>query len=188
MMGGMAQMMAQMRGMGGMGSGMGGGEMGGYAGMGRMYGRQQMDMMGPMGMMGGGGVADAEAKKRIKYLTRTDFLIQFVWQPPKVEEMPKTDEERETKIKEEITKLTEAEKNSPAVRTSKDEIEKELEAASRKKSQQLDSAVSKVIGGMNAATVPTAAPGAAAAVPGGSAVPGAQPGAAPNPAAAPPPR
>jgi type IV pilus assembly protein PilM len=184
MMGGMAQMMAQMRGQGGPMGGGGGGDVGGYAGMGmgRMYGRQGMDMMGA------GGVSDAEAKKRMKTLTRTDFLIQFVWQPVKVEELPKTDEEREAKIKEEITKLTEAEKNNPAVRTSKEEIEKELEAASRKKSQQLDSAVSKVLGGVNAGAVPGAVPGAAAAVPGGSVVPSAQPGAAPNPAGAPPPR
>ena len=44
-------------------------------------------------------MTDAEAKKKLKTLTRTDFLLQFVWKPPKPDEQPKTDEEREAKIK-----------------------------------------------------------------------------------------
>ena len=50
-------------------------------------------MMGE-GMMGG-RLTDAEAKKQLKTLTRTDFLLQFVWKPPKQEELPKTEEEAE---------------------------------------------------------------------------------------------
>ena len=46
-----------------------------------------------MGGMMGGRMTDAEAKKQLKTLTRTDFLLQFVWKPPKPEELPKTEEE-----------------------------------------------------------------------------------------------
>ncbi len=45
--------------------------------------------------------AAAEAKKNLKYLTRTDFLLQFVWMPVKPEAQPKTPEELKTKLEEE---------------------------------------------------------------------------------------
>ena len=51
-----------------------------------------------MGMHGRHGWAcratAADAKKQLKTLTRTDFLLQFVWKPVKPEELPKTEEER----------------------------------------------------------------------------------------------
>ncbi len=129
---------------------------------------------------------DAEAKKKITTLTRTDFLLQFVWKP-QTEEPPKTDEERqerlkqrEEKVKEMLTKMQEEEKNNPAVKLSP-QLERDLEAASRKKSEQIDSAVSKAIGAMGAGAGPAGAPGAAAPAAGAPA-PGAAP---PNPAAAP---
>ena len=43
-------------------------------------------------------------------LTRTDFLLQFVWVPVKPEIVPKTPEELKTKLEEEAKKLAEAEK------------------------------------------------------------------------------
>ena len=105
-------------------------------------------------------------KKEMTTLTRTDFLIQFVWQY-KPEENPKTDEERNEKLKKIITDFTEAQKKNPAVKISED-IQKELDAASRKKSEQFDAKL-KAPGPDNAA----------AAVPGGAVLPGANaPGAA----------
>ena len=45
------------------------------------------------GWMGGMGRLSEEEAKKLKTLTRTDFLLQFVWQPPKPEELPKTAED-----------------------------------------------------------------------------------------------
>jgi type IV pilus assembly protein PilM len=134
--------MARMSGMQG-GSKQGGmqgsiqGGMQGASGYGQMMGR----MGGRMGM-GMGNPADAEAKKNLKTLTRTDFLLQFIWQPPKPEDQPKTDEERDAKIKEIIEKVTEAEKKNPAVTMPKVE---ELTKASLKKTQELDSKIQNAI-------------------------------------------
>lgn len=83
--GGMAGMMNQMKGMGAGRNnmeGMMGGRMGGMGAMGGMA-----------AMYGQAGGAQADLKKQLKTLTRTDFLIQFVWQPLKEEEKPKTDED-----------------------------------------------------------------------------------------------
>ena len=102
----------------------------------------------------GNPATDAEAKKNLKTLTRTDFLLQFIWQPPKPEDQPKTDEERDAKIKEIIAKVTEAEKNNPAVTMPKVE---ELTKASLKKTQELDSKIQNAI---------------APAAPGGAGTPG----------------
>ena len=63
----------------------------------------------------------------------------------KPEEGPKTEEERNEKIKSIIAELRKAEEKNPAVRIG--DIEKQLEAASRKKSDQLDSQMSKAMGG-----------------------------------------
>jgi type IV pilus assembly protein PilM len=126
---------------------------------------------GMMGMMGPAGKADEDAKKNLKTLTRTDFLLQFVWQPPKPEEVPKTPEERDAKIKDWSDKMTEAQKNNPAVTIPKGE---EIEAASREKSKQVDSAISNALGGGAAGAAPGAQPGAGT------------PGFAPQPGVAPP--
>ena len=108
-----------------------------------------------MGMGMGNPMADAESKKNLKTLTRTDFLLQFIWQPPKPEEQPKTDEERDAKIKEIIEKVTEAEKKNPAVTMPKVE---DLQAASLKKTEELDAKI-------QSALTPVA-PGGAGGVPG----------------------
>ena len=138
-----------------------------------MEGMGQRGMMGSMGAMGGGmygqmGGVQADLKKQMTTLTRTDFLIQFVWQPPKEEERPKTDEERSEKLKAEAAKLTEAEKNNPAIKVSKEEMEKELDAASRKKSEQMKTQIGAAAGqpgGVAPGGAPTP-PGAAVPAPG----------------------
>jgi type IV pilus assembly protein PilM len=134
------------------------------------------DGMG-MGMMGPGGrMSDEEAKKKLKTLTRTDFLLQFVWKKPTPEELPKTEEERATKIKDLVAKLQEAEKNNPAVTIPKSE---EIEAASLKKSEEVDSKIQKALG-----QVAPGATGAAPGTPGFGPPPGAAaPAATPNKAA-----
>ena len=176
--GGMSQMMAsmgQMRGMGGGPGGAGGGMQGMQGMRGMMAG-----MAGNMGMYGAGGASQADLKKQLKTLSRTDFLIQLVWQPLPPDQRPKTDEERAEMLKKKADELTEAEKNNPAVKVSMADMQKELDAASRKKSEQLDTQVQSALG---AATGQPGAPGApGAAVPGGPVPAGNAPGgAAPKP-------
>jgi len=133
-------------------------------------------MMGNMGAMssayGQPGGAQAELKKQLKTLSRTDFLIQFVWKPLTEEERPKTDEDRAEKLKKIMADLTEAEKNNPAIKVSKEEMEKELNAVSRKKSEQLESKIGAI--GAGTAVPGAAVPGAVppAGNPPGAAVPG----------------
>jgi type IV pilus assembly protein PilM len=128
-------------------------------------------MMPGGGMMGGAGgkMTDAEARAKLKIMMRTDFLIQFVWVPVKPEDQPKTREDFVAKVNELDKQMREAEKNNPAVSLPKPE---EIEAASLRQSQQIDSALSK------AASSP--APGVAGGgAPGGAPAPA---GAAPAPA------
>ena len=122
-------------------------------------------MMG-RGMMGGLRTSSEDTKKQITTLTRTDFLLQFVWKPLTPEEQPKTDEERLSKYKEIKTKMEEFEKNHPAVVMPKSE---EIESASLKQSEAINSAINKALNGPS---------GPGGAGPGGAA----PPGAAANPA------
>src|SRR5262249_10446468 len=91
--GGMMDAMKQMMASGRMGGGpMGAGMMPARGMMDMMRNMGGAEMMPGMGMgMGMGGQA-ADLKKQMKMLTRTDFLLQFVWKPVKPEEVPKTDE------------------------------------------------------------------------------------------------
>ncbi len=189
-MGGMSNPMGMMAGgkRGGGGYPMGG--MGG-AGAGGGAGRNSAEMamrammmggsMGGMGGMGGGGMMnDAESKKNLTLLTRTDFLIQFLWKPTPAEELPEDPEQRKTKIEEQTTKLkdviekmkqAEAQKNSSAITIPTAE---EIEKASKQKTSELEAAIAKALAPEPAAgTAP--APGAAA--------PGAPPGTSGAPAA-----
>ena len=148
--GGGGQMEAMMGGRGGKDGGMGGmaGMMGGMAGGGargadqRRSGKGGMDGMAGMmgGMMGGMGMNSADAKKNLTTLTRTDFLIQFVWSP-KPEDIPKDPEELKTKLQEMRTQLFEAQKG--AVVTLPDE--KTIEAASLKQSKAIDSVLQQAV-------------------------------------------
>jgi type IV pilus assembly protein PilM len=122
-----------------------------------------------LGMMGSGmmGPLGDAAKKNLTTLTRTDFLIQFVWQPPKPEEMPKTPDDLGTKLETIVKNVTEAEKNKSAVTMPR---ESDLEALSRKQSQELTSALSKQAVAANAAAAAPGTPGAVA--PGSTPAPG----------------
>ena len=114
----------------------------------------------------GGAAADAEAKKKIKTLTRTDFLIQFLWKPVAAEALPEDPEERKAKLEEQdekvkqdvkdwIDKMTEAEKQKENAAVKVPSME-EIEAASKQKTSELDSAIEKAV---NQSATP-AAPGA----------------------------
>jgi type IV pilus assembly protein PilM len=132
----MAGMMASMRGMG--------------------EGMRGMGMGTAMGMPGATG---KDANKDVKYLTRTDFLLQFVWVPVTPDAQPKTPEELKTRLEDIVKKLSEAEKAyTPDTSTAK--LEETIEAESLKKSKALDSAVEKALGGTAPATgAPPAAGG-----------------------------
>jgi type IV pilus assembly protein PilM len=111
------------------------------------------------GMMGGG--AGAVKKGDVTFLTRTDFLLQFVWVPVKPDAQPKTPEELKTKLEDIATKLAEAEKAFTAdPQTAK--LEEAIEAESKKKSKAIDSALDKAFGAANpaAGAVPPAGGGA----------------------------
>ena len=137
-----------------------------------------MGMMGREGMMSG-RLTDAEAKKQIKTLTRTDFLLQFVWKPVKPEDLPKTDEEQKTKVKELVDKMVEAQKNHPAVTIPKLE---DIQAASLKKSKEIDSQLEKALSPGGAPGTPGFGPAAP-----GAGTPGVPPGGVPNQGGARPP-
>jgi type IV pilus assembly protein PilM len=151
MMGGMMSGYAGMM-RGGRG-GMSGG--GGYPGMGMMRGEgpdmmsMMMRGMGRSGMYGMGGPADPDAKKKVKTLTRTDFLLQFVWKPETPEELPEDPEERKAKLEEQRAKIREivekmkvAEKNSSAVTIPTPE---EIVKASQQKTAEIEEAFSKAL-------------------------------------------
>ncbi len=137
---------------------------------------------GGMGGMGGGPMrgktTDAQAKPKLKTLTRTDFLLQFVWKPPKQGDLPKNDEEQKKRISELITKMSEAQKNNPAVKIRLED----LEAASLRKSDEIDSQLQKALSPAG----PSVAPGLGQ-VPPGAAAPGSLPGGPPQQGGARPP-
>ncbi len=183
MMAGMAEMMKRAGGRGGMGGGsMGGrgeraGMMGPGIGMGGMAG-----MMSSMEGYGGGmpGLGKNDLTKNMVTHTRTDFLIQFVWQPLKEDEMPKDDEAKKAWLTDMAKKLSEAEgeKKSAVTAGREAEAEKALEKASSLQSEE----ITKKLQG--------AAQNAAGAAPGGAGPAGgvstpAKPAVPPAPGAAP---
>jgi type IV pilus assembly protein PilM len=130
------------------------------------FGAAMRGNMAGMGMMGNmkGAAADKE-KEKLKTLTRTDFLLQFVWIPVKPENQPKNDEERKTKLEEIAKQLTDAKKDF--VPESPSKVEEAIQADSLKKSQAIDSAITKGSGVPNAAAAVPSAP----SVPTGPAAP-----------------
>jgi type IV pilus assembly protein PilM len=109
----------------------------------RMGGGMMGDMMGMQGAQG------AASKKDYKMLTRTDFLLQFVWVPVKPEGEPKTPEELKAKVDEIATKLDEALKAYTGD-ASTAKIEETIEKESQAKSKAFDSALEKAFSGANA--------------------------------------
>jgi len=166
--GGMGDMSSMMMAMGGgRGGMMGSGGMGssGAMGSGGMETMMRGAMTGMGGMMGMNGMNDAAKKKNLTTLTRTDFLIQFVWQPSKAEERPKTPEDAKAKVDEFRKALVEAQKNKSEVNIREADIEK----ASLQQSQAIDSVIQKVQqkaaaagAGTGPAGTPPTTPGAAA--------------------------
>jgi len=153
---------------------MGGGPMSGPSSMGSMMGP-----MGGMGMMPGmmkgmrgpgmGGADDMS--KKITTQTRTDFLIQFVWMPPKPEDKLKPGSEEEQKKLAEIREqMREAEKNKSEVAIRDADIENESKKQSKafddqlqQGQQKIDAAVKAQQGG-GAAAPSTGAPAKGAPV------------------------
>ena len=72
----------------------------------------------------------------MKTLTRTDFLIQFVWKPTTADTRPKTEEDRVETVKKLREDLTKAEKNNPAVGRSR----KTPRSSSRRLAQEVGAA------------------------------------------------
>jgi len=117
-----------------------------------------MGMAPGMGMgynMGVGFNPNDANKVKLVTLTRTDFLIQFVWQPPKPGEGPQTPEELQAKIDEATKQLSEAQKDNSVVVIPK---ESEIEAASRKSSQEVENALNKAVAAPPAGVAPATAP------------------------------
>ena len=119
-------------------------------------------------MAGTASGADAEAKKNIKTLTRTDFLIQFLWKPTPPRTLPEDPEQRKAKVDEQTAKVkelldkmkeAESQKNNSAVTIPSAE---EIEKASKQKTSELEAAIKKALTTI-ATPAPDAATGAAVA-------------------------
>ena len=111
-----------------------------------------MPPMGMPGMYNPGMMPNDPNRPKLVTLTRTDFLIQFVWQPPKPEERLKP-EELTAKIAEVTKQMRDAQKNSTEVVIK----EADLEALSKAASREAESALSKAAP-PPAAGAPPAAP------------------------------
>lgn len=155
--------------------------------------------MAGMGMYAGApSSAAAETKKMIKTLTRTDFLIQFVWKPELTEPLPEDPEQRKAKIDEQAAKVRELvekikefenQKSNSAVTIPSADEEIEIAKASKQKTSELEAAIQKALLTIASPAPEGAAGGVGAPATGGAGdAPGSTsvtPGA---PAAAPPPR
>jgi type IV pilus assembly protein PilM len=126
-----------------------------------------------MGMGMGPGMGAATKKEDIDYLTRTDFKIEFLWQPPNPTDLPKTDEERIAKIQE-LAKamVAENEKKKGAIQFDETALAKLSEAQSK---QALDTFSEEMKKEQEAASS-----AAEAATPGAATQPAATPSAAPG--------
>ncbi len=153
---GMESMMSRMGGGMGAMAGQAGSRGGGPGGMAMGMESMMSRMGGGMGgMMGMNKMSEAETKAKLKTLTRTDFLLQFVWVRKKPDELPKTPEERLEKLKAMVASMHEEEKNHPAVQIPD---EAAIIAASLKQSAAIDSALSKEASGPAAAGAAAGAP------------------------------
>jgi len=130
-------------------------------GMNPMAGSMNMGM-GGMYSMGGINPADAAAAKKLVTLSRTDFLIQFVWQPLKPAEKPKDAAELQAKIADISTKMSTAAAAKKGAVVVIPKIEEAIEKASLQQSQEVANALKSATA---PASTPPAAPGAPAAAP-----------------------
>jgi type IV pilus assembly protein PilM len=148
-MGGMGDMMKMMGAMG---------NRGGAGQTGMMGMDMQADMMRRMTGMGGvsgmGGANDL--KKKEITLTRTDFLLQFVWFPVKAEEKLKPgSEEEKTKLDEVRKQLVEAQGKGSEVVIK----ESDIETASLNQSKAIDSELTKALSAATKGQPASATPG-----------------------------
>jgi type IV pilus assembly protein PilM len=137
--------------------------------------------------MGMGTMPNDPNRPKLVLLSRTDFLIQFVWQPPAQEGPAKTPEERQAELKTKIAEVTkqmrdaEAKKSSTAVVLPKGE---DIEKASAAASREVENALSKAAA--PAAPAAGAPPGPGTAAPPGAPAPAPAPAPGPGTPAAPP--
>ena len=163
-----------------------GGPMGGMGSMGEMGGKGMGGMMGAMsgrgrgpGMGAGmGGIPGAADAAKLVKLTRTDFLIQFIWQPPTADKPVKPIDE----IRKDLIAAQSDEKNKGAIAAADfSKVEQQLDQESEKRSMDLikaqDASAAKAA---NSATPTPPGPGgavtpAAPATPAVPATPGVSP-------------
>ncbi len=164
----MVAMMKSMMGGGGSGGGLG-------KGYGSGGGMNPMDMMRAMGSAMGGPMGqpnDPNAPKVTK-LTRTDFLIQFVWQPPVADTTTAEAKTEAEKYQEIVKLLKDAEADAKSKGAIKIPSEDEVVAASKEKSDKVIEATKKAVQEIEAKSkaAGSATPGAAPSSSGSSAPP-----------------
>jgi type IV pilus assembly protein PilM len=182
-MGGMqGMMMGGMKGEGGPMAGKMGAAMGGYGARGMDMMKQMMGS-GMPGMMGGVAPKEQEKIEESK-ITRTNFMIQFLWQPPapggtpeKVEDIAKKLKEAQDKAKGAIPYLDPAEEEKISVASKQ---------ATQKKLDEQEEKLKALSTPPPPGTTPGAAPAAPGAAPGAPAAAPSTP-APPNPPATTPP-
>ncbi len=159
-------------GRGGRGAGGGGGMPSGYPSGGtQSAGRMPPGGMGGYGNMGGpggrgsfgGGSGQPDAKVKLQTLTRTDFLIQFIWQPPTPEKPAKPIEE----IRKEVLAAETDEKNKGAVQAANLSEQALVQESIKGSSEVLkNQEASKAGSPAGPGQPPAVAPGAAPPIPG----------------------
>jgi type IV pilus assembly protein PilM len=165
--------------------------MGGRSGMGGSSGAVGRNES-MMSMMMGGMTGKADTKAKVVTQTRTDFMIQFIWQPPTPEKPVKSLED----FRKALVEAENDPKNKQAIAAyDPAKIEKQLEEDSIKGSKELINKVEQTAG---VGTTPGGATGVPGANPGGlpnmnpntapGTVPGTVPPAGTTPAPATPPK
>jgi type IV pilus assembly protein PilM len=120
--------------------------------------------------MGMGMTPGDRNQPQLVTLTRTDFLIQFLWQPPTQEGPLKSPEERQAEFTTKVAEATkamreaEAKKSNAVVTLPKEEA---IESASKAASREVEKVLSKSA----APAGPAAAPATGAPAPGAPAAP-----------------
>ncbi len=165
----------------GMNSGAFGAQMGGREGG---FNLGATVMPGPMGMSGSGmgmggmfGMSGTPDKKKVVTQTRTDFLIQFIWQPPTAEKPAKTLEE----IRKALADAENDPRNQQALAAiDPSKVEEQLTQESIKGSTELLKSQATPKGAAPASGQPASPAGAATPAAPGAATPATKPAAPPR--------
>ncbi len=148
--------------MGGMASGRPPGGPGMAGGSGGMDPRMMMGMAGGMATPGMPTNPNDPTAKMLTKRVRTDFLIQFLWQPPAPDAKP----EDQGEIQKKLTEAETAKENKGAVPVSEDAMAEAAAAAAKKKVDAATKAIEAQAKAAAAQPAPgAAAPGAAPAAP-----------------------